>query len=149
MDTRTWKERRTRELHAWNPLIEPLAESYMQWKYGPRPETSSPDTDPQSVQYPYHVTVVEIFTMEEDITIHQRPSSTCVAVDLALHGYLAKTPFKPQVAVGFRTLEIFHRVRLRKASLSVEAFTRVICNYYDVRTLSPYFWPVFITMFYL
>ncbi|KAK7690568.1 hypothetical protein QCA50_005666 [Cerrena zonata] len=129
VDTRTWKERRTRELQAWNPLIEPLVESYMEWKYAPQPEIPDHDIDQR---YPYHINVVEIFTMKEDITIHQRPTSTCVAVDLARHGYLAKTPFKPQVAVGFRTLEIFHRVRLRKASLSVEAFTRVICDYYDI-----------------
>lgn len=108
----------------------------MQWKYGPRPETPDPDTNPQGKQYPYHVTVVEIFTMEEDVTIYQRPESTSVAVELAIHGYLAKTPHKPEVAVGFRTLELFHRVRLRKASLSVEAFTRVICDYYNVRGLS-------------
>ncbi|KAK7680601.1 hypothetical protein QCA50_016383 [Cerrena zonata] len=104
----------------------------MQWKHSPRHETPDPSTDTRNTQYPYHVSVVEIFTMEEDLTIFQRPDSTCVAIDLALHGFLAKTPSKPQVAVGFRTLAIFHQIRLRKASLSVEAFTRVICDYYDI-----------------
>lgn len=74
--------------------------------------------------------------MEEDITIYRPATSDCVAIDLAHHGYLPKTPMKPEVAIGFRTLELFHRVRLRKASLSVEAFTRVICDYYEVVILS-------------
>lgn len=70
--------------------------------------------------------------MEEDVTIYRPATSDCVAIDLASHGFLSKTPMKPEVAIGFRTLELFHRIRLRKASLSVEAFTRVMCDYYEV-----------------
>ena len=78
------------------------------------------------------VAVFEIFTLQTSLTI-QRPSSSISApVDLASHGFLAKTPTFPEVAVGFRTLELFHRMRLRKPSLSVEAFMKVLCDYYEV-----------------
>lgn len=78
----------------------------------------------------YSVQVFEIFNMEEAKTILRPPTSTSVVVDLAEHGFLGKTPIFPNVAVGFRTLELFHRLRLRKASYSVEAFTRLVCDYY-------------------
>ena len=131
VDTRTWKERRKRELDAWDPLIDCMADAYTLWKYGSQTRVSS---EPEDTRYPYHIVVMDIFTLAEDVTIHRPPTSNSPAVDLASHGYLCKTPAKPKIAVGFRTLELFHRVRLRKASLSIEAFTRVICDYYDVRS---------------
>ena len=129
VDTRTWKQRRERELGAWDPIIDRMTDAYIQWKYGCSPEAS--DSESGEPRYPYHVTVMDIFTMAEDVTVHRPATSTAPAVDIALHGYLCKTPGKPKIAVGFQTLELFHRVRLRKASLSVEAFTRVICDYYE------------------
>lgn len=129
MDTRTWKERRKRELDAWNPFIGRMADAYITWKYGPQPVVPS---EPEDALHPYRIMVMDIFTMAEDITIHRPATSNSPAVDLASHGYLCKTPVRPKVAVGFRTLELFHRVRLRKASLSIEVFTRVMCDYYEV-----------------
>ena len=106
-----------------------MADAYLMWKYGSPTGVSD---EPEDTRYPYHVVVMDIFTMTEDITIHRPATSNCPAVDLAVHGYLCKTPAKPKIAVGFQTLELFHRIRLRKASLSIEAFTRVICDYYEV-----------------
>ena len=73
--------------------------------------------------------------METDVTIFRSATSTSAPVDLAEHGFLAKSPRSPKIAVGFRTLELFHRLRLRKASLSFEAFTKVLCDYYQVRSI--------------
>ena len=126
MDTRSWKERRKRELHAWEPYLEELTNSYIKWKCG------SHDVELESKEYPYTLTVLDIFSLQTKVTVYRPATSNCPALDLALHGYLPKTPMKPEMAVGLRTLELFHRVRLRKASLSVEAFTRVICDYYEV-----------------
>lgn len=89
------------------------------------------DTMPAgTVEYSVHV--FEIFTLQDMLTIERPQSSSSVAVDLAENGFLPKTPTLPSFAVGFRTLELFHRLRLRKPSLSVEAFTHVICDYYMV-----------------
>lgn len=106
-----------------------MADAYIQWKYGPDPTPPVSDT-----RYPYSLTVLDIFTMEEHLTIYQPRTDNPVPVNLALHGFLAKTPTLPTIAIGFRTLELFHRIRLRKASMSVEAFTRVLCDYYNVCT---------------
>ena len=48
------------------------------------------------------------------------------------HGYLAKSPTKPQVAVSIRTLELLYRIRNRKSSFSIEAFAKLVCDYYMV-----------------
>ena len=133
VEYRTWKERRYRELQGWETLIDRLARCYMEWKYTPSSAVSNATTE-----YPYTVSVFEIFTMEHDITVYRPPTSDSPAIDLALHGFLAKTPVQPTVAIGFRTLALFHSIRLRKASMSVEAFTRVICDYYGVSpSMSP------------
>lgn len=82
--------------------------------------------------YTVTVSIFELFSLEMSLTISRPPTSTSVPLDLAAHGFLAKTPVSPEVAVGFQTLELFHRLRLRKPSISVEAFTKVICDYYEV-----------------
>lgn len=130
VDNRTWKGRRQREHHAWDSILQHMADAYVQWKYV-SPEGPSASDD----RYPYSLTVLDIFTMERQFTMYQPNSSNPVPVNLALHGFLSKTPALPTIAIGFRTLELFHRIRLRKASLSVEAFTRVLCDYYEVCTL--------------
>lgn len=55
-------------------------------------------------------------------------------LDVAALGYLSKTPVNPNVALSFRSLELFHRIRLRKPSFSMEAFTKVVADYYNVST---------------
>ena len=146
-DQRTWRERRQKEFHAWESLIDPLADAYIKWKFGSAPTASddvvSPPADAQQDTTPepdapshdsvdYTLKVFELFSLEETLTVHRPASSTSVAVDLAEHGFLAKTPILPYYAIGFRTLELYHRLRLRKPSFSVEAFTRVLCDYYKV-----------------
>ncbi|KAK7685839.1 hypothetical protein QCA50_011185 [Cerrena zonata] len=127
----SWKERRKQEMHGWDPLIDRLADAFLTWKYG----TSSSDSTPfpeLSHEYDYSLAVYEIFTLESKVTISRLSSSTSIPVDFAAYGYLTKTPTSPTIAVGFRTLELFHRLRQRQPSLSVEAFTKVICDYYQV-----------------
>jgi hypothetical protein len=50
-----------------------------------------------------------------------------------LSGYLGATPHSPTIAISLSTLELYRRLRLRKPSLSVEAFTKVLCDLYHVR----------------
>ena len=131
-DTRTWKDRRGRELHAWDKYIDRLTDSYMTWKFSNKEPVSACVPSLTGEKYPYSLTVFDIFTMEEELTVYRPETSDCPAIDFALNGYMTKTPVKPEVAIGFRTLELFHRLRLRKPSLSIEAFTKVICDYYEV-----------------
>ncbi|KAG1781307.1 hypothetical protein EV702DRAFT_1177559 [Suillus placidus] len=50
---------------------------------------------------------------------------------LVLASYLGTTPQAPSIAISITTLELYHRLRLRKPSLSVEAFSKVICDLYE------------------
>lgn len=50
-----------------------------------------------------------------------------------MSGYLGATPHSPTIAISLSTLELYRRLRLRKPSLSVEAFTKVLCDLYHVR----------------
>lgn len=143
----------------WNNLINPLADAFLAWKYGtptcneeagpgepsppnaeelistePTQRATSADTQlPPTAEIRCTVNVYNIFSMELIITILRPPTSTSIPVNLATHGYLAKTPTSPTVAIGFQTLEHFHRLRLRQPSLSIEAFTKVICDHYQAR----------------
>ena len=137
----TWRYRREQEIRGWDDLIEPLTCSYLRWKYRSPHERSSQRFESSAGQsseaeqplgYELTVAVLELFSMETDVTIFQLATSTSAPVDLAEHGFLAKSPRSPKIAVGFRTLELFHRLRLRKASFSFEAFTKVLCDYYQV-----------------
>ena len=128
----TWKERRHQELHSWDPILEKLVDSYLSWEACRSGESHVPSTTEEGT-CPYTVSVFEIFTMQTQLVVLRPDDSTSPPIDLARHGFLTKTAVKPTVAVGFRTLELFHRTRLRKPSLSVEAFMRVICDYYKVR----------------
>ena len=110
--------------------MNPLADAYLSWKYT---EECVSRIDPSmNPLYNYRIAVLDIFTMETSVTISRLESSSSVAVDMSYHGFLTKTPFRPDVAVGFRTLELFHRIRLRHPSTSIESLTKVLCDYYRV-----------------
>lgn len=55
-----------------------------------------------------------------------------VAEALVVNGYLGTTPVTPAVAISLKTLELLRRIRLVKASFSLEAFAKLVCYYYSV-----------------
>ena len=129
VDYRTWRQRRAREINGWDHILQAMASAYIGWKYREHRTRIDPSSDPA---YNYHIVVLEIFTMETAVTISRSEDSTSAAVDLAGHGFLGKTPYRPDVAIGFRTLELFHEMRLRHPSTSIESSTKVLCDYYQV-----------------
>ncbi|KAG2156989.1 hypothetical protein DEU56DRAFT_905664 [Suillus clintonianus] len=107
-DSRTWR-RRLHNLHAnWATLIPLLVDAYLQWK-------SSMNRLPAPIT-----------------SISQ--SAVCLSPSVALmsRGYIGNAPHQPSFAVAIRTLELFRLLWLRKPSLSVEAFAKVICDTYAV-----------------
>lgn len=86
--------------------------------------------------YPYTVTLLDIYSLKAEATVMRDQSSLSPALDLMAHGLVAKTPVRPTVAVSVSTLELLYRLRQRKASFSVEAFTKVLCDYYKVSRFS-------------
>ena len=96
-----------------------------------RPRGESFEDD--SVQYTANV--FDIWSLARTITIRRDAESTSAAVDLMKHGFLAKSPSRPTVAISLKTLQLLYRLRQRKASFSIEAFAKVLCDYYQVRPL--------------
>lgn len=136
-----WRQRRERQEASWTPLIEDLADAFMLCQYKrpppPAPSTpsipSSPSSDaPPSDEYFITFITYDIFSLIREQTVVLSPSNASPTIDLMARGWVAKTPERPTVAVSITTLELLHRLRRRKASFSVEAFVKVVCEYYKV-----------------
>lgn len=83
--------------------------------------------------YEYTLDVYDLFSLDTEVTIQRSPTSLSPALDLVRHGYIAKTPTRPSVAVSIKTLQLLYRFRQRKPSISMESFAKVLCDYYGVR----------------
>ncbi|KAG1743994.1 uncharacterized protein EDB91DRAFT_1236582 [Suillus paluster] len=77
-------------------------------------------------EYDFTVNTIDIFTLESSASISQSADCLSPSVALISHGYTGNTPHQPSFAVAIQTLELFCLLRLRKPSLSVEAFAKVI-----------------------
>ncbi|KAF7791531.1 hypothetical protein EIP86_002547 [Pleurotus ostreatoroseus] len=80
----------------------------------------------------YTVKVYNLFTLDSSITIFRTQESQSAALDLIKYGYIAKTPTFPNVAVSIGTLALLFRIRQRKASMSIESFAKVVCDWYTI-----------------
>jgi hypothetical protein len=129
-DSRTWKARRTRLAGNWAPLIDEITATYLGWKY-PSADDSNPSSHHAS-EYSFDIDVIDIYTLHTSLHVCRPADSKSPAIDLVRHGYLPAVPNSPTLAVSLKTLELFRRIRLRKASFSVEAFAKVICDLYSV-----------------
>ncbi|KAG6884212.1 hypothetical protein C0992_006742, partial [Termitomyces sp. T32_za158] len=135
-DKRTWRQR-IRRLHLnWEPLLPSLTDAYLIWKYN-APPAMAPDVevtlDGRDTQnYDFTIDVVDIFTLNTQVTIRQATTSNSVAKSLVCQGYLGATPDQPTIALSLRTLDLFLKIKKRKPSFSVDAFAKVLCDVYSV-----------------
>jgi hypothetical protein len=146
-DDRTWQQRLDRTKANWDPILPALAAAYLKWKYPPtslsdaqRSPPASPVADEGSTPLAdsvldFSIDVIDMYTMDKTSYIRRPNDSKSPAVDLALHGYIGNAPLSPSIAISMKTLELYHRLRLRKPSFSIEAFAKVICDLYSVSTL--------------
>jgi hypothetical protein len=122
-----------------------MIEAFLKWKYaGPltsdtldanAPGPTSTDTchavDVDSVSYDFSIDCVDLYTLSTTINVPRSSSMTAMEALMNL-GYLATSPVDPTLAISIKTLELFRRLRCRKASLSVEAYAKVLCDLYAV-----------------
>jgi len=104
-----------------------MVSAYHKWKYL---APDSMDTSDDGA-YDFTIEVLDIFTLAKSALI-KRTADQTTAEALCLNGYIGSTPEHPTLALSLRTLDLFHRIRLRKASFSIEAFTKVLCDLYNV-----------------
>lgn len=98
------------------------------------PEGSPPaPSAPSDTQYDFTMPVIDIFTLKTRARIRPLPGTPSGAAALVMNGFVGVTPVNPSLAYSIETLELYRRLRLRKPSFSVEAFSKVLCDYYVVR----------------
>ncbi|RDX46383.1 hypothetical protein OH76DRAFT_1356170 [Lentinus brumalis] len=98
----------------------------MKWRYGD-PSAHDPEVLPTEEE----ITVIDIYSTATKLSFKRFPSHS-IAEDLALNGYLATAPLHPELAISFKTLELFRSIRLFKASFSTEAFAKLLCHMYTI-----------------
>ncbi|EIW84255.1 hypothetical protein CONPUDRAFT_49671 [Coniophora puteana RWD-64-598 SS2] len=75
--------------------------------------------------------VINLYTLQTETRISRSEDVGTAHEALVLNGYVGTSPDSPSLAVSISTLELYRRIRLRKASFSVEAFAKVICDMYQ------------------
>ncbi len=103
-------------------------------------QPDSPPTDPmpgpRDSSYDLTIDVIDMITLEK-CKCFARAATQRTPIAIAEGGFLPASPVDPSLAVSFRTLEYFRRLRLRKASYSVEAFAKTVCDLYGVSARTP------------
>ncbi|KDR81011.1 hypothetical protein GALMADRAFT_241624 [Galerina marginata CBS 339.88] len=142
-DSRTWRQRLERQQANWQLLLESLTAAFLKWKYPDLPSgptlPSDTDismdiddaTDVDPVSYDFTIDCVDLYSLSSSIHV-ARSSSMTAHVAMVLQGFLPTSPVDPTLAVSIKTLELFRRLRNRKASLSVEAYAKVLCDLYAI-----------------
>ncbi|KAI0689796.1 hypothetical protein BC835DRAFT_1437947 [Cytidiella melzeri] len=120
---KTWQHRRVCQQEAWGGVFEPLVRTYLDYTHAPETvgataaEDSIAQHQDQNIQVPpenpvivmaaetlvYTVDVICLFSCTTEITVTRLPDCVSPALDL-----------------------------MRHASYSVEAFTKVLCDYYQM-----------------
>ncbi|KAG1729165.1 hypothetical protein EDB19DRAFT_1913537 [Suillus lakei] len=129
-DQHVWCQHLIR-LHAnWALIVSTLTSGYLKWKYSPPPE------DSEACPFDFLINVINIYTLVTTANIHSAATIETAAEALVLSGYLGAIPHSPTITISLSTLELYRCLRLRKPSLSIEAFAKVICDLYHW----PYRW---------
>ncbi|KAG2140271.1 uncharacterized protein EDB93DRAFT_1241917 [Suillus bovinus] len=122
---------RLQNLHAnWASLIPFLVDAYLTWKDSAKASCAA--------EYDFTIHTVDIFTLERSALISRSADCHSPSIALILQGYMGNTPHSPSYAVSLQTLEHHHLLHLRKPSLSVEAFAKVICDSYGIPYVRTY-----------
>ena len=147
-DTRTWRQRLERQQSNWKAVLPSLMEAFLKWKYAELITTTTSDTfdantsapssadavtaaDMDPVSYDFSLDCVDLYALATSIYVPHTSSMTAVEA-LMIQGYLATSPVDPTFAISIKTLELFRRLRCRKASMSVEVYAKVLCDLYSV-----------------
>ncbi|KAG2113282.1 hypothetical protein BD769DRAFT_1364185, partial [Suillus cothurnatus] len=112
----------------WDMQIPQLARAYLQWKHNNEYHDMNLSMEEGHI---FHVTTVRTFEREACVSIHQCPEEPANVALLRL-GLLGCSPVEPSVAIEVHMLELYHRLWHRHAQLSIQAFTRALCDIHKV-----------------
>lgn len=138
MDAQTWKLRLTRFNKNWEPRLQELTDSYIQWKYSEKPTITTYNdatVSPALDGYDFDIDVLDIHKLSR-VAVIPCNEQTHASTALVLAGFLGTSPEHPSLAIALPTLELFYTIRLFRPSFSVEAFAKVICHTLSVSYFS-------------
>ncbi|KAJ7840296.1 hypothetical protein B0H14DRAFT_2587525 [Mycena olivaceomarginata] len=91
----------------------------------------TPQPGPPTVEEVYEITMVDMFnTSEVDVKLDPRGDS--IAPALILEGMVPCAPYKPNVAITVRVLEVFRVLHARAPQLAIQPYVKSLCDLHGV-----------------
>lgn len=117
----------------WKDTIPGLVDVYIAWSNSSGAASSDGEDLPEgAAPGQFDIDILDIYSLRSSATITPTSESMSTAETLVACGYLGTTPVNPSLAISLKTLELLRRLRLFKASFSIEAFAKLLCYYYKV-----------------
>ncbi|KAF8438667.1 hypothetical protein L210DRAFT_3403971, partial [Boletus edulis BED1] len=121
-DRRTRLQRNEHLHKAWEDQLPALVDQYLIWRHGHDPAMQVDE----GLCHVFHVDSIGVFTFTERLAVTQRQDELSNAA-LIRAGLLGCSPIQPVVAVRLECLELYHQLRRRQSSFSVQAMVKVLC----------------------
>ncbi|KAG1885509.1 hypothetical protein F4604DRAFT_1918207 [Suillus subluteus] len=126
VDVRTRAQRHQRAYNAWKDQMPTLVDAYLAWKH------NAPSDDGNTVvPNIFHVDIVGIADFERAVAIQQHTDELANTALLRV-GLIGCSPLQPSIAIRIECLELYHQLRRRQSSLSIQAITKVLCALHNV-----------------
>ncbi|KAG1771378.1 hypothetical protein EV702DRAFT_1181467 [Suillus placidus] len=113
---------------AWNAQTQALVDAYLHWKHGPRNNINAESRQPV---HHFHISKVDVFDYHPVCEIAQNHEEMA-NIALLRVGLLGCSPTTPTVAITLQCLELYHQLRRRQSSFSIQPFTKVLCALHNV-----------------
>ncbi|KAI6149057.1 hypothetical protein EDD17DRAFT_1766528 [Pisolithus thermaeus] len=125
-DTRPRAQRNRHAHQAWQAQLPTLVDRYLAWKHN-GPEELAGD-------HVFHVDVIGVFwcsstdslEYERHVNVIQKADESANAALLRV-GLLGCSPSQPRIAIRLECLELYHQIRRRQSSFSLQAMMKVLC----------------------
>ncbi|KAI6097652.1 hypothetical protein EV401DRAFT_1895465 [Pisolithus croceorrhizus] len=125
-DTRPRAQRNRHAHQAWQAQLPTLVDRYLAWKHN-GPEELAGD-------HVFHVDVIGVFRCsstdsleyERHVNVIQKADESANAALLRV-GLLGCSPSQPRIAIRLECLELYHQIRRRQSSFSLQAMMKVLC----------------------
>jgi hypothetical protein len=121
---------------SWNTQMPDLVTAYLDWRHGCPiiPDKQSTATPASGGTVFFEVTAV---TIEGRLEYHRIPQKIGERPNVSLirEGLLGCSPIDPSVAISLQCLELYHQIRRRQPSFSLQAMAKVLCALHNVSLL--------------
>ncbi|KAI6015494.1 hypothetical protein BKA83DRAFT_4498752 [Pisolithus microcarpus] len=117
-DTRPRAQRNRHAHQAWQAQLPTLVHRYLAWKHNGPKELAG--------DHIFHVDVIGVFQYERHVNVIQKADESANAALLRV-GLLGCSPSQPRIAIRLECLELYHQIRRRQSSFSLQAMMKVLC----------------------